>query len=227
MNNVLFVLPLLMGFHIGAAYFGSNLAAPRLIGQILSYFGATADFLPPLLIVTVLVLQQLARRDPWEIHPTALAGMVAESIAWTIPLIAIHQLTGRLISAPAVLSTSAAAADEAGIPRIIIGALGAGIYEELTFRLILISLAMLIFVDIFQLKKPYVVAGAVIGGAIIFALCHFSGDELVHPAHLEWPKLLFLTVAGVLWGCLYVYRGFGIAVGAHVVWDLYVGFCRT
>ncbi|MCK4275495.1 MAG: hypothetical protein KAX78_03210, partial [Phycisphaerae bacterium] len=113
MNNVLFVLPLLMGFHIGSAYFGSNLAAPRLIGRILSYFGATADFLPPLLIVIVLVLQQVARRDPWEIHPTALGGMVAESIAWTIPLIAIHQLTGRLISALAVLTTSAAA-DEAG-----------------------------------------------------------------------------------------------------------------
>ncbi len=38
---------------------------------------------------------------------------------------------------------------------------------------------------------------------------------------MPWHDFIFLAVAGTLWGALYVYRGFAVAVGSHIVWNLY------
>jgi len=227
LNNLVFILPLLAIFHLGSARLGSNLATYRIIERLLGYFGATADLLPPLLIVVVLLAQHLARRGPWKVQGKTLAGMVAESILWTIPLIGISQLTGRL-------ATYAAPAAQVGLLdpvretlHRIVPALGAGVYEEFAFRLVLISLVLLVFVDIFSLKKQAVTVSAIILSAVVFSMCHFSQTELVKPSELDWPKALFLAAAGGLWACLYVFRGLGIAAGSHVMWDLYVAFCTS
>ncbi len=223
LNSLIFVGPLLIVFHLGSRGAGINLLAPHLIGKFLAHFGATADILPPLLIVAVLLIQQLLTKKPWKVEPFPLMGMVAESIVWTIPLIAISEVTGRLIRqfTPAA---QAGASEVYSASAKITMAIGAGIYEEFLFRLVVISLAMLLFVDVFALKKKTVAVTAIILGAIIFGLCHFSFAQLADPTLLDWQKLVFLTMAGVLWGSIYVYRGFGIAVGAHILWDLYVAF---
>jgi len=222
-HSLMIIVPLLLIFHVGASQIGSNLAAPRMIGAFLRFFGATADFLPPLFVVLVLTLQQLARKSPWRVRPKVLAGIVGESILWTIPLIGISQLTGRLTASPAAMEWLGSSHTF----HLVVAAIGAGVYEEFLFRLALISLVVLVLADIFELNRRYVTPGAIVGGALLFSLCHFTPEQWRSLSDADWPKSVFLCVAGVLWGCLYVYRGFGIAAGAHVVWDLYVGFSTS
>ncbi len=223
LNSLVLIAPLLIAFHLSSRGASTNLLAPHLIGKFLAYFGATTDILPPMLIVVALLIQQVLSKKPWKVQPFPIAGIVAESIIWTIPLIAINQVTSRLIlqSAPAA---QMGAIEFYSTGTEVTLAIGAGIYEEFLFRLVFISLALLVFVDIFALKKKTVAITAIISGAIIFGLCHFSLSQLADPALLDWQKLIFLTVAGLLWGFIYAYRGFGIAVGSHILWDLYVAF---
>ncbi len=223
LNSLVLVGPLLIVFHLGSGGADINLLAPHLIGKFLAHFGATADILPPVLIVAALLIQQAMAKRPWKVQPFPIAGMVAESILWTIPLIAISQVTGRLILQYAPPAQAGANEVYSASAKVSL-AIGAGIYEEFLFRLAFISLALLLFVDVFGLKKRLVAATAIILGAIVFSLCHFSPAQLLDPALLDWPKLIFLTMAGLLWGCIYTYRGFGIAVGSHILWDLYVAF---
>lgn len=215
LNNLIIILPLLVFFQIGAACYGTDLVllAPQYLRGVLRFFGVTGNYLPALSIAAILFIQHLVHKDPWEIHPPVIAGMIGESILWTIPLIAVSYLTGRLVSGSLSNQT------ETLIRQALI-AVGAGVYEEFIFRMVLISLLMLLLVDVFALRKDVMTVLAVLVAAVLFGLCHFkvlSGAE-----DFAAGKFVFLATAGVLWGCLFIFRGFAIAVGAHIVWDLFV-----
>ena len=219
LHSLVIVAPLLVLFHALETRYDSNLLAPEMMGRFLVFFGATQPFLPPLGIALVLLIHHFARRDPWEVRPVVLAGIVGESILWTVPLIGLSELTGR-IAAPAAAATSSGGIDAVLQPALI--AVGAGVYEEFVFRMVLISLVVLVFSDVMGLRKDWVVVAAVVCGAALFSLCHFTSQQTFGPDPFAWGKFIFLAVAGVLWGGLFLCRGFAVAVGCHVVWDLYV-----
>ncbi len=212
LNNLLLVLPSLVLFQIGAAWTHTDrvLLAPVYISQFLGFFGATGFLLPALLIVVVLVVQHLVHRDPWELRPMVLAGMVGESVVWAIPLIPLSYMTSRL-AAVGVRETVRTGIDN------VLTAFGAGIYEEFLFRMVLIGVLVFVLVDVCKLRKDVTTAAAVLVSAVVFSLCHFIGPE-----GYALDAFLFRAGAGVLWGVVFLYRGFAIAVSGHILWDLYV-----
>ncbi len=217
-HSLLIIAPLLGFFHLAGLYHDTNLLGPKLVGQLLGYFGATQAFLPALLIVVVLAFQQILRRDPWTIHPPVVAGMIGESILWTIPLIGIGQITGRLSQ---IAANASMKSTHAGWLGTVLSSVGAGVYEEFLFRMVLISMIVLLLADVAGLKRDTSTAFVVITAAVLFGACHFSGAQLTGSAPMPWHDFIFLAVAGTLWGALYVYRGFAVAVGSHIVWNLY------
>ena len=94
--------------------------------------------------------------------------------------------------------------------------IGAGIYEELLFRLALISLIWLLLTKVGSLSKEYALLFAAVASAGLFGAYHFFYLDMV-PA-----PFTFYFLAGVYFTGLYVFRGFGITVGAHIVYDLIV-----
>jgi hypothetical protein len=215
-NNLLLVAPLLLFFHWGAATYGTDLVAPRAMHSLLRFFGATAVWLPAMLIAVVLIAQQIGHKDPcgWAPSGKALAGMLGEAIFWTCPLIAVSLVSGAAAHQAAVLDLSPAG--QYWMQQML-QAVGAGVYEEFTFRVVFVSLLLLVLVDIAGLRKDVTAVAAVLVSAVLFSLAHFSGE-----AAFDRGRFLFLAVAGVYWGGLYVFRGFGIAAGCHVLWDVYV-----
>lgn len=214
LNCLFFVLPLLLFYQIGVGAYGSVLLAPRHLQRVLTYFGAGVSLLPPALILAALFFQHLFRKDPWTIQPRVLAGMFGESVAWTVPLIALAWLLGHIGGA------SGAAAGGGPAFRNVVVMVGAGVYEEFIFRLVLIGLVGLVFVDVLTLPEHPTTAAAVVVSAVLFAVYHpeVSGASW---GTVPWGRLFFLSAQGVLWGVLYVFRGFAVAVGSHVTWNLY------
>ena len=216
LNSLLFILPPLVFFQVFAALYGTELlAAPYDIGRILRYFGATSPYLPPVLILVILLLQHAFRRDRWHWRPEVLAGMAGESVLWAIPLIGMSLVAGHVVAQTA----TAAAPGPSGF-QLVLGAIGAGIYEEFLFRIVLVGLPTLLFVDLLSLREDYVRQAAVLASAVLFSLYHFTAFGGAEP--FAWGKCLFLVVAGWYWGQLLLHRGFGIAAGCHVLWDIYV-----
>jgi membrane protease YdiL (CAAX protease family) len=98
-------------------------------------------------------------------------------------------------------------------------AIGAGLYEEMLFRLVGVAFLHFVLADVFKLKHGTASAIAVIGAALAFAVYHqyhFASGEI------NWPWLLFLTAAGLYFGMLYILRGFGIVVATHALYDILV-----
>ncbi len=217
LNCLIFVLPMLIIYQVGSAYYGSSLLAPRDLYKILKYFGGTAAYLPALFIIVSLLVQHIVRKDKWEIQPKVLAGMVGESIIWMLPLAAMAHVSDRIATNMQAVSDSAI-----NWQQQVLMSFGAGIYEEFLFRMLFISMAILLFSDIFGLRKDTVAIAAVFIGGVLFGLYHFSGEELSNWPHLPWAQLIFLSAAGVFLGSIFVMRGYAICVGAHILYNIYV-----
>jgi hypothetical protein len=216
---LIFISPLLLFYQVGAVFHpptGSESGSWHVVAFLLmlkffAFFGAAGYILPPLAVIAILLAWHLARKDKWEFSPELYAGMAAESVVWGIPFIVIGM---------AVLRHMPAFASAAGPPdwqTLAVLSVGAGIYEELLFRLIAILLLSMIFVDILELKHAVAVPLIILISAVLFSAYHYLGQESFAPG-----SFAFRTAIGVYLAGIYIYRGFGIVVGAHAAYDLMV-----
>jgi membrane protease YdiL (CAAX protease family) len=98
--------------------------------------------------------------------------------------------------------------------------LGAGIYEELLFRFVLVSVLALVFSKVLKTKPIYHNSLAVVLAAVIFSLYHYWNNTEV----LTTESFLFRFYAGCILGALYVVRGIGVSVYTHSFYDLLLLF---
>ncbi len=216
LQNLLFLLPLLAVFHVGVWAWNIHGYPQYPLRVLLGWFGVTTSLLPPLLVVGVLLGQHIARGDPWTLRPWTWAGMLGEAILWTLPLLAIQYL--RNLAAAGDLAASMPASSQ--FWRQVVFYVGTGIYEEFVFRLVLISLVMLLLVDLAGLGETVSAVAAVAVSAVLFALAHFGVPGVWEGGEFSWARMGFLIPAGALWGGLMAFRGFGIAVASHAAWNV-------
>ncbi len=215
LNSLTVVGPIMIAFHLGFWLSGATASPYYPLNAILGYFGAAAWLISPVIVVAVLLIQHAFRRDRWRIQPLVAGGIVAEGIAWTVPLMALRYVRDATLAA----STSQPATDD--FAQKLFLEIGSGIYEEFVFRLVLIGLLLVLAVDVFSAPEGIATGAAVVVSATIFALAHFDLGIFGGRLAFNWPQFLFLAPAGVLWGTLLVYRGFGVAVVSHVAWNVF------
>ena len=98
-------------------------------------------------------------------------------------------------------------------------AVGAGIYEEFLFRVMLISGLTGIIGFVFLWSEKVRKSAALIIAAGIFSAFHFMGD---YGDFFSMELFLLRFFAGIVLGVLYIARGFGITAYAHSIYDLIV-----
>jgi membrane protease YdiL (CAAX protease family) len=207
--SLAFVFPLILIYEIGWRSLGSRLLAFNLLHQFFAMIGAPGTFIPALALVGILLAWHLACRDKWSVSVNTLLGMAIESLLLALPLLALAAALARWQTHPLLWASSTESAD-----RIII-ALGAGIYEELIFRLIALTLLNLILVDMLRLSKSWSSLLMVVISAVLFSLYHYLGPE-----KFAWKTCLFRTLAGIYFGVIFICRGFGVTAGCHAIYDV-------
>jgi len=96
---------------------------------------------------------------------------------------------------------------------------GAGLYEETLFRLLLFSGLWALFL-LWDMPSSMAFLLAALSSALAFAGAHHVG---VHGEPFHPLVFFFRTMAGLYFGWVFHFRGFGIAVGAHAGYDVMVG----
>ena len=105
----------------------------------------------------------------------------------------------------------------------IVTGIGAGIYEELVFRLILICFLMLLFQDVLSFtRKKSIILSVLISAALFSAHHHvvFLDGQFGRTAVFNWTEFGFRTIAGIYFAVLFAIRGFGITAGTHAFYDI-------
>ncbi|GAC1688707.1 MAG: hypothetical protein NVS9B3_07290 [Gemmatimonadaceae bacterium] len=97
--------------------------------------------------------------------------------------------------------------------------LGAGLYEELLVRVLLVGLLaaggrLLLFL---QPRAAGIVA--VLLSAVIFSAFHYIGP---YGDRYTAESFAFRVIAGLFFSALYVMRGFGITAWTHALYDVFV-----
>lgn len=218
LNQLLVIVPLLVFFQVGSIQLGSGLLVPRYLRVALECLEAPGRWLPMFLIILVLIAQHIVRRDPARLNGFAVMGIVVESAGWALPLVAVGWITSK---APALAIAAEQPASRA-VLRACIEAVGAGVYEEFLFRMVFISVILMLLVDLLQWRKDAVNIGAIILSGVVFAMFHFSWIQWTSQEPLLWGSFIFLSLAGIWWGVLLLWRGFAVAVCCHIWWNLFV-----
>ena len=237
---VLFVLPLLAIYEIGLYVNGnagpdmSRNGADAWLRSALSEVGISPIYGAPCLLIVVLLIWGFWQRENRPLDNVSVwAGIAVESALFALVLLGLSQgLWHMLARADTVfgqpshriaaflqLSAGTTRSPESTW-RHLVSYLGAGIYEETLFRLLLYAALLKLFSWTETRISFNAVMLAAFGSALLFAGAHHLGTN-GDPFNVY--VLSFRTFAGLYFAWLYHARGFGIAVGAHAGYDVLVG----
>ena len=231
LHILLFLLPMLVLYELGSVIYLTAptaghvqiIEAQGMLAGIFRAFGAAGLHLPAIALVVVLLVQHVLARHRNTVRWRVLPIMAAESGATALPLLLMAMLLASTPLAQSVLAdftlASTSQSDQLATlswqARATI-ALGAGLYEELLFRMILIEAVHLIAADLFRIGERRSRIAAVVVSAIAFAAYH---DLAAPGGGIDAATAAFMLIAGIYFGLLYLWR---IVVGANAVYDLIV-----
>ena len=228
--SLVFLAPLLLMYEFGVIWMRQSSSAEIRNGADfwmrgwLKDAGMTEAWLLPILVVSGLLIWQIAGRYPWRLSVETLCGMLAESLVFAFILIlagqlqdmAFHQLNLPIMSTGSAAETTMAASSPGARAITFIGA---GVYEEFLFRLCLLPITFALFRSVRFSSQSAALLSVIVTGAL-FAAAHYVG-----PAGEQFQTFTFTfrLTAGLFFAGLFYLRGFGITVGAHAAYDLLVG----
>jgi hypothetical protein len=246
-HSLIFVLPLII-FYEWAVYLineqrmASGHDAYRIsadvftrdaVGRIFEAFGMTGAANHPLqfgilsgiVVVVVLVAWTLITRKGWEIRWTTLLGMLGESVLFAGVWLALWKGLEYFLNAPTGKMTIE---PDTAFPWFytktcakVVESVGAGVYEEFLFRMVLMAAVGLVIMGISGFEWDRCRLIAIFPAALLFGAYHHMGPAGVP---FTWEALSYYSISGVAFGFLFLTRGFGIAVGAHAVYDILLVF---
>jgi hypothetical protein len=246
---VLFLMPFIIFYELGTFFINTNFLNQYQIRVVafvwlqqwltsLGFGGKFAWVTPGLAAVVILLSQQITSGRKWNTCFSDFLVMAVESILLAVPLIVLTLLlntigspenpsisTNSIYKSISLLSGLLTTENTIGqsIWANIVTGIGAGIYEELVFRLILICLLMILFQDVIKLKHGNAIMLSVFISAGLFSAHHhidfFTGREnSIDP--FDWGEFIFRTIAGIYFAFLYAIRGFGITAGTHSFYNI-------
>ena len=223
--TVLFAVPLLLLYEglaaviSHSAFSGVRNGADVLVKTLFVSFGGRwglVAFGIVLLGAGTWVVWRDQRRRGGPLFGGVFLGMFFESVVYALVFGQIvAALTQWLLTAP-LFTVAQGTMGRLPLSTQLVVSLGAGIYEELLFRVLLVS--GLAWIGIWLgWRRGIAIGVAIVVSALIFSAFHYIGP-LGDP--LTLPSFTFRAIAGLLLSGLYVARGFGIAAWTHALYDV-------
>ncbi|MFI5210373.1 MAG: CPBP family intramembrane glutamic endopeptidase [Gemmatimonadales bacterium] len=158
------------------------------------------------------------RRGNGPLQGRVFVGMSIEVVVYAALFGAVvGSLTSLLLRGPSLLAIVPQGTAHLDLPTQLMVSLGAGIYEELLFRVLLVGALARLGAVVFGWRPLWAGAAATIVGALVFSAFHYIGPL---GDTLELQSFLYRTVAGMMLSALYLTRGFGITAWTHAVYDV-------
>ena len=174
--------------------------------DIYGLYGLGLVFFLGLLVTYIFFIKEDQQQ---EINVNFLFIMLAESMLWSVVLYFLLFKFMVLLMNPVGKT----------ILQQVTLAIGAGIYEEFLFRVLLIAGLSGILGFVFMWDKTFKNIIAVVLSGGIFSAFHFMGE---YGDFFSMELFLIRFFAGLILGVLYMYRGFGITAYTHSIYDLIV-----
>lgn len=216
--SVVSALPLLVVYEIlvimtQSRYWGIRNAADMWIRTFLMAFDLRAQHLTFVMIGIAFALIPVAKTRSYGVKLKAnfFLLMLAEAFTYSLVL-------GGVLQSILRLSGLAAGGPGNGALQNFALSLGAGLFEEIIFRVLLLNLLFFILNYIFKNKVTTAVI-SVLAASFLFSLSHYIGSMA---DSWELYSFMFRWIAGMIFTVLYFIRGFAITAYTHALYDIWV-----
>ncbi len=182
--------------------------------------GPTTLIMGGVLLVVGIGIMMYERKKEIPIRPSYFLGIVIESGFYAVIVaLLVSQLVWSLFAAyaPTILMAGAQLEQESIWMQLALS-IGAGIYEELLFRVILVGGLYAILKAILGFRTAAYIIAAV-AGALLFSAIHYIGalgDDFTA------QSFLFRFFFGLALNVIYLVRGFGVAAWTHALYDVMI-----
>lgn len=228
--SLTFALPLLLLYELlaftlsGDAIAGVRNGADVLLKSLFIGLGGRNGLLAfgALLLGTgvALVWRDLRRGGGLELRVFGLMALEAALYALAFGLV-VGTLTALLLGALVTPAPAALALEggRLGLSTQLMISLGAGIYEELLFRVLLVGALAWLARRVFGWQPWLAGTFATVVGALVFSAFHYIGP---YGDPLELPSFTFRALAGLVFSAMYLVRGLGITAWTHALYDVWL-----
>jgi hypothetical protein len=203
--SIALIGPLFLAYELGVLFAGNVNGADVVTRALYDALGRQAYLLAHAALA-VAFLVWLRRTERWTVLRLEILGpLVLEAAIYAFTLgAAITLVLDRLLGLGPTLGS-------------VVNALGAGVHEELVFRLGVFGG----LVAMFTRRQPtwLAVTLALLASSALFALAHHLG---AHGEPFTWHAFAFRGLAGVAFGLICWFRSLAHAVYAHALYDLLV-----
>ncbi len=194
---------------------GADVWIKRMLGSL----GVRGHLILGALVATIgLIIFFRERKQNIELKGAYFIGILAESIVYAIVVTMVITTMINRLFIPAIAPMLAAG--QGGITTMTHLALsiGAGLYEELLFRVLIFG-AIFLVLDRLTAKRVPAICVATLISALLFSAAHHVGS-----LGDDWtaPVFLYRFLYGIALQLLYLGRGFGVAAWTHALYDIMV-----
>jgi len=216
--SVVAAMPLLVAYEIliiltHSRYWALRNAADIWIRTFLMAFDLQAQHLTFVMIGILFILIPFSKTYSTGVRlkPSYFALMLSEAFVYSLVLGSVLQNILR------VSGLSSGGPGNGALQNFALS-LGAGLFEEIIFRVLLLNL-------LFLLLKPFLrnwvstVIVSVLIASFLFSMSHYVGTMA---DQWQWYSFMFRWVAGLLFTVLYFLRGFAITAYTHALYDIWV-----
>jgi len=215
--SVTVVLPLVLLYQFGIVHRGSpvgNIAYVWLTGPF-SVLGPHATTAVNVLVLAAMILALCEAERRGVLCLGYMGLMLMESV-----LYALLMFVAVVVAAEFVYGTVENYLMLPGVPRrLLLLSLGAGVYEELLFRLVLVGAGAALMRKVFEFNRFWSVAVMVVVSSVLFAAAHHVGSL---GEEFNGFVFIFRMLCGLVLGVVYVARGLGIAAWTHALYNVLV-----
>lgn len=204
--SLVLVFPVLLAYEIGVLFAGRVNGADVVTRALYATLGSRTLYLLVHAVLAALFLVWIRGAKRWDtLRLEIVAPVVLEALIYALTLgAAITLVLNHLLGM--------------GTGSSVVSALGAGVHEELVFRLGLLA-GMVTFLRGGGTDRRIAVLIAFACSAPLFALAHHAG---ANGEPFTWHAFAFRTFAGLAFGAIFWFRSLAHAVYAHALYDLVV-----
>ena len=101
--------------------------------------------------------------------------------------------------------------------RNVVLSAGAGLHEELLFRLAMIPGLLALWKRVTRVGgRPLAIVFAVVVSSVLFSVAHFMAEDP------NWYRFAYRGAAGLVFAIVFLTRGFAVAAYTHTMYDIWV-----
>jgi Type II CAAX prenyl endopeptidase Rce1-like len=205
-SSLVLIVPLLLAYEIGVLFAGRVNGADVVTRALYQLLGSRTIYLLVHAALAVLFLIWIRRDRRWNtLRLEVVAPVVLEAAIYALTLgaaiaLVLHHLLGLAIGRDTLVSAA-----------------GAGVHEELVFRLGL--LAGLVALARGRLGRRTAIGVAFVASSVLFAAAHHVG---AHGEPFTVRTFVYRTLGGLAFATIFWFRSLAHAFYAHALYDLVV-----